>query len=306
MKLYDLGTGRSSQKREILAIERCIKLVKPGTGNITMILPDGILNGDRNSNIREFIQKESKLLAVVGLNKETFEGYNATVKTSIFFLKRKEKPDDAISEKVFMAVCTNSGYAPTGLQVPGNQLPDILFDLKNYLKNNSAEPVFKYSKIVTLQNAGDRLDAERYIAVEKEADIGTPELTAENFFKELQGLQQQSQQIHNSLKRVYSEDEFEFIKTSELLNPIQTIIKVNPSEEYNRLGIRGKGGGVFIRETVSGEVIKADKLNQAKEGWFIYSRLFAHNGSFAYIDKNTAGGLFSNEFPTFELKETEF
>lgn len=305
LKLYDLGSGRSSQKREILAVERCIKLVKPGKGVVAMILPDGILNGDRNANIREFIQKESRVLAVIGLNKETFEGYNATVKTSIVLLKRKEAPDDSVSEKVFMAVCTNSGYAPTGLQVPGNQLPDILFDLKNYLKS-STEPVFKYSKIVTLQNAGDRLDAERYIAVEEEATVETPELTAENFFKELQGLQQQSQQIHNSLKRIYSQEEFEFVKVSELLNPVQEIIKVNSSEEYNRLGVRGKGGGVFIRETVSGDVIKADKLNQAKEGWFVYSRLFAHNGSFAYVDENTAGGLFSNEFPTFELKETEF
>lgn len=305
LKLYELGTGRSSQKREILAVERCIKLVKPGTGIVAMILPDGILNGDRNSYVREFIQRECTILSIVGLNKETFEGYNATVKTSIVFFKRKTLPDDKVSEKIFMAVCVNSGYAPTGLQVPGNQLPDILFDLKNFLKNQS-EPIFKYSKIVEIKSAGNRLDAERYIGVDKETIRETPELTSENFFKELQSLQSQGENINNSLKRLYSDEEFEFIKSKKLLTPTKEIIKINAAEEYNRLGVRGKGGGVFIRETVNGETIKADKLNQAKEGWFVYSRLFAHNGSFAYVNEDAAGGLFSNEFPTFDVNETKF
>ena len=79
------------------------------------------------------------------------------------------------------------------------------------------------------------------------------------------------------------------------------MVIINPNKEYNRLGIRGKVHGVFIRETVKGGVIKSKKLNQAKENWFVYSRLFAHNGSFAFIDQNTAGGVFSGEFPTFEL-----
>lgn len=163
---FTLGSGRNSQSREILAIERCINLVKKGAGMIAIILPDGILNGDRNSYIREFIHREAYLIGVIGLNKETFEGYNAAVKTSILFLKRKETPEESLPGKVFMAVCTNTGYSPTGTQIPGNQLPDILFDFRNYLKAQNSEkfePIHKYSKLVSLSNTLDRIDAERYI-----------------------------------------------------------------------------------------------------------------------------------------------
>jgi len=304
---YELGIGRSSQKREILAIERCVKLVKPGTGRIAMILPDGILNGDRNSYVRDFMQRECKTLAIVGLNKETFEGYNATVKTSIVILQRKQTAsDNDFTKEIFMAVCLNSGYAPTGLQVPGNQLPDILFDLKNFLKGSKTSHIYPYSAINKIKDSHSRLDSERYIQISEQNILDAPETTAENFYKEISAIQQQSDKIYNSLKRIYTNNEFEFLSNKKLLVPIENIIKINAAEEYNRLGIRGKNGGVFIRETVLGETIKAAKLNQVKEDWFAYSRLFAHNGSFAFIDADMAGGLFSNEFPTFQLSFDKF
>jgi type I restriction enzyme M protein len=298
---YSFGSGRSSQKREILAIERCINLVKKGTGKVVMVLPDGILNGDRNSLVREYIQKETNIIAIIGLNKETFQGYNASAKTSIIILKRKQKPDDKISDKIFMSVCTNTGYAPTGLQIPGNQLPDILFDLKNYLKDEESDSIFKYSKIITIGTLSDRLDSERYIPVIEENEIGTPDIVSENFYNDIFQLKTQSEDIKHALQKIYNNQKFKFYKTEDLLKPTANMVKINPNEEYNRLGIRGKGHGVFTREIVMGGVIKSKKLNQAKENWFVYSRLFAKNGSFAFIDEDMAGGVFSGEFPTFEL-----
>jgi type I restriction enzyme M protein len=298
---YTLGAGRDSQKREILAIERCINLVKKGTGKIVMVLPDGILNGDRDSYVREYIQKETNIIAIIGLNKETFQGYNASAKTSIIILKRKEEPNDEISDKIFMAVCTNSGYAPTGLQVPGNQLPDILFDLKNYLLNNNTDFIFKYSNIININSLTDRLDSERYIPINEENEIESPDIITENFYNEILQLKIQSEDIKNSLRKVYEEQKFEFFKTEDLLKPIENLIVVNPNEEYARLGIRGKGHGIFIRETTAGSRIKSKKLNQVKKDWFVYSRLFAKNGSFAYVNEDTEGGVFSKEFPTFKL-----
>ncbi|MEA2074855.1 MAG: restriction endonuclease subunit S [Euryarchaeota archaeon] len=59
--------------------------------------------------------------------------------------------------------------------------------------------------------------------------------------------------------------------------------------------------GLFGKEEKSGEEIKADKAFLVKEGDFIYSRLFARNGSFAVAGKKHDGYYVSNEFPTFEL-----
>jgi len=298
---FTLGDGRNSQSREILAVERCINLVKKGSGIVAFVVPDGILNGDRNSYVREYIQKETQILAVIGLNKETFQGYSASVKTSVLILKRKEQPSNDISKKIFMAVCTNSGYAPTGLQITGNQLPDILFDFKNYLKDNKHDHIFKYSKVVVIDSISTRLDAERYISIDIEETIENPNIVSENLFNEINILVSQILSIKNSMQSTFDKKDFDFYKADKLFIPVRNQISIKSNEEYERLGVSGKGNGVFKKEPVNGSVIKATRLNQVKAGWFVYSRLFAHNGSFAYIKNETAGGVFSGEFPTFEL-----
>lgn len=299
---FSLGDGRSSQSREILAIERCLNLVKKGTGIVAFILPDGILNGDRNAYVREYIQKEANVLAVIGLNKETFQGYSASVKTSAVILKRKLVPNDEISDEIFMAVCTNTGYAPTGLQITGNQLPDILFDFRNSLKDKNHEHIFKYSKVVKIDSLSARLDAERYIPVNEDSTIELPNIVSENLLNEINILGKQIVNIQMSMQKVFDRSAFDFIKAEKIFSPIKNIISIKPDEEYERLGVSGKGNGVFKKEPASGSIIKAKRLNQVKAGWFVYSRLFAHNGSFAYTTNENAGGVFSGEFPTFTLK----
>jgi type I restriction enzyme M protein len=306
LNAFTLGDGRSSQSREILAIERCLNLVKKGTGIVAFILPDGILNGDRNAYVREYIQKEANVLAVVGLNKETFQGYSASVKTSAVILKRKEVPNDEISNEIFMAVCTNTGYAPTGLQITGNELPDILFDFRNSLKDKKHESIFKYSKIVKIDSLSARLDAERYIPVDEESSIDLPNIVSENLLNEIKILGKQIANIQLSMQKVFDRNEFDFIKAEKLFTPIKNTITIKPEEEYERLGVSGKGNGVFKKEPAAGTIIKAKRLNQVKSGWFVYSRLFAHNGSFAYTTGETAGGVFSGEFPTFTLKSDKY
>jgi type I restriction enzyme M protein len=301
LELFTLGNGRSSQAREILAIERCLNLVKKGTGIVAMIVPDGILNGDRNSYVRKFIQEESEILGIIGLNKETFQGYNATVKTSVIFLKRKTNSNDVISDKIFMAVCLNSGYAPTGQQITGNQLPDILFDFSNYLKNRQYDPLYKYSKIVEIDTSTSRLDAERYIPVSENTLIDPPNIVSENLLQEVIALQNQIITIQKSMQKSFDKNDFDFYKVDKIFTPVKNIILIKENEEYERLGISGKGNGVFKKEPASGSIIKAKYLNQAQTGWFVYSRLFAHNGSFAFVNNETAGGVFSSEFPTFTL-----
>lgn len=302
LNAFTLGDGRSSQSREILAIERCLNLVKKGTGIVAFVLPDGILNGDRNAYVREFIQRESKVLAVIGLNKETFQGYSASVKTSVVILKRKEEPSDEISNEVFMAVCTNTGYAPTGLQITGNQLPDILFDFKNFIKDKKQDHLFKYSKIVKIDSQTSRLDAERYIPVHEDSTIELPNIVSENLLNEIDILAKQIVNIQKSMQKVFDKSEFDFVKADKIFTPVKNVISIKADEEYERLGVSGKGNGVFKKEPASGSIIKAKRLNQVKAGWFVYSRLFAHNGSFAYTTNETAGGVFSGEFPTFTLK----
>lgn len=298
---FELGSGRMSQKREILAVERCIKLVKKKTGIVAFILPDGILNNDSFDYVREYINKEVDVLGVIGLNKETFEGYNATVKTSILIMRRKEIPRSKNNHKVFMAVCTNSGYAPTGQQVAGNQLPDILFDFRNYYLGLNEKPIFKYCSIVKINEPSDRIDAERYIKHEETDQLLNHSDLSGYFSERIGKVNQISLDVNKVLQKIYTSEEFDYISISDFIKPISNPIALNKEAQYIRLGVSGNGLGVFKKEPCYGREIKAKYLNKVKSGTLVYSRLFAKNGSFGYIDENTTECYISSEFPTFEV-----
>jgi type I restriction enzyme M protein len=303
----ELGNGRVSQKREVLALERCVKLVKKKTGIIGIILPDGLLNNDESKYFREYINDNAELVAVIGLNKETFEGYNAQAKTSILFMRRKESPSSSKNQEVFMAVCQNSGYAPTGEQISGNQLPDILFDLKKYLTDKKHfEPIHPLTAIVKIENPGDRIDAERYISIPGKKKLEFYIDAADKLSSQIDKAGKLAIKVKESLTRMYTKEHFEYVPLSDLLTPCENKTKLVSETLYTQLGIRGNAGGVFIRKTSKGSKIKAKTLNQVESGWFVYSRLFAKNGSFAITQKEHVGGVFSNEFPTFKIKKTVY
>lgn len=89
----ELGAGRRSQERIILALERAVNLVHPG-GRIGIIVIDGVLNNDTTAYIRDYIKKNTWVKAIVSLNSETFEGYGSRAKTSVLLLEKKQLPDE--------------------------------------------------------------------------------------------------------------------------------------------------------------------------------------------------------------------
>jgi len=74
-------------KTEILFIERCLDLLKPG-GRMGIVLPEGIYNNPSLSYVREFTENRAFLKAVVSLPQETFISSGASVKCSLLFLNK--------------------------------------------------------------------------------------------------------------------------------------------------------------------------------------------------------------------------
>lgn len=92
--LFDLPkSGRA--KTEILFIERCLALLKPG-GRLGIVLPEGIYNNPSLAYVREYVEDRAFIRAVVSLPQETFFSSGASVKASLLFLQRfteKEQRD---------------------------------------------------------------------------------------------------------------------------------------------------------------------------------------------------------------------
>ena len=77
-------------------------------------------------------------------------------------------------------------------------------------------------------------------------------------------------------------------------------VKVTPDGTYPNLGILSYGRGVFEKPDIDGSATSATVLNQVRSGQFIYSRLFAFEGAYAYVPTKFDGRYVSNEFPTFD------
>jgi len=96
-------------KRDILFLERCIDVLKPG-GRMAIVLPQGNLNNLGTRPLRSWIADRARLLAVVGLHVNTFKPFTGT-KTSVIFLQKwggaAGKPLN--NYPVFMATSQKSG-----------------------------------------------------------------------------------------------------------------------------------------------------------------------------------------------------
>ncbi|MCX6764016.1 MAG: N-6 DNA methylase [Candidatus Moranbacteria bacterium] len=121
---YDLGfkwdkdfekTSKHQNKvsRDVLFIERDLNFLKPG-GRMAIVLPQGVLNNTQMEYVRKFILKKAKLLAVVGLNGNTFKPHTGT-KTSVLFLQKWGEDEKIPSDyPIFMAVSKKGGKDTSG------------------------------------------------------------------------------------------------------------------------------------------------------------------------------------------------
>jgi type I restriction enzyme M protein len=86
--LFDLPKGEKSKiKTEILFIERCLSLLRPG-GRLGIVLPEGIFNNPSLAYVREFCENRAFIRAVVSLPQETFLSSGASVKASLLFMQK--------------------------------------------------------------------------------------------------------------------------------------------------------------------------------------------------------------------------
>jgi type I restriction enzyme M protein len=86
--LFDLPkSDKAKIKTEVLFIERCLDLLKPG-GRLAIVLPEGIFNNPSLAYVREFVENRAFIRAVVSLPQETFVSSGASVKCSLLFLQK--------------------------------------------------------------------------------------------------------------------------------------------------------------------------------------------------------------------------
>lgn len=112
LKKYTLGcrnrkrTPRSSQSLEIVFLERFIQLAGKG-GQISIILPDGVLANPALQYVRDFVAKTCFIKAVVSLPRGIF--HHTTSKTHILHLVKKRDLREKQQFPVVLAIADEPG-----------------------------------------------------------------------------------------------------------------------------------------------------------------------------------------------------
>ncbi|MEW5718369.1 MAG: N-6 DNA methylase [Chloroflexota bacterium] len=98
------------QPPQILFIERCLQLLKPG-GRAGIVLPEGVFGNPSDRYIWEYVRQNAAVLAIVSLPPETFQPSTHT-KTSVVFFQK-----GAAQKRVFMAVAKTIGHNKNGKEI---------------------------------------------------------------------------------------------------------------------------------------------------------------------------------------------
>lgn len=118
LRQYELakkdGKLRNNVERHILFIERSLDAVRPG-GRMAIVLPQGVLNNTNMEYIRNWLFDKARILAVVGLQGNTFKPHTGT-KTSVLFLQKRgaEAGESLKDYPIFMAVSKKAGKDNSG------------------------------------------------------------------------------------------------------------------------------------------------------------------------------------------------
>lgn len=72
---------------EVLFIERCLNLLRPG-GRMGIVLPEGVLNNTNLQKVRDFVESRAKIILITSIPQDVFIAAGATVKPSLLFFKK--------------------------------------------------------------------------------------------------------------------------------------------------------------------------------------------------------------------------
>jgi type I restriction enzyme M protein len=189
--LFDVG--KMSGATEVLFVERCLDLLKPG-GRMGIVLPEGVLNSSNLQNARELFETRAKILLVVSLPQSVFMASGATVSTSLVFFKKftesEQKEYNRITKKAKNEV--------------KNKYKEILNTIKEQLSQNenvAPSAVKKKELRKELKRTHDKMEREVLTTIKSEFDYEIPISKIENAGISKTGVVNENQsQLHGLLK----------------------------------------------------------------------------------------------------------
>ncbi len=270
-------------------------------GRCGMVVPDGVLNSKGSGEIiRQELLENYNLYAIIRLPEGVFSPYTDIPVNLIFFNRDGNKKDHIWYYELPLPENRKKYTKTMPLVYEEFEECQTLIDEEKLSKNSW---IVKHSDIrsnnynLDIKNPNKTYE---YESVDPDDIIKNLSEKIDTLHKSVETL---SYKLIN-LKKVISNSKFDIKKIKSFAIKSDKKIVLQSDNTYTFLGMSSSCKGLFKKGEKDGNRIKADKAYIVQEGDFVYSRLFARNGSFAVAKKEHDGCVVSNEFPIFKIDET--
>ncbi len=129
---------------QVLFVERCLSLVRPG-GRIGMVVPESLISNKTYRYVVDYIQAHSIIKAVIGMPEVLFKisGKGGThTKTCLLLLQKKfeKRAEDESPPAIFMAEAQWCGRDSRGQPIDRDDLPEIAARYRDYEQGLLTQP----------------------------------------------------------------------------------------------------------------------------------------------------------------------
>lgn len=265
LELYQINNNST----EILFIERCINLLKPGK-RAGIVLPEGVLDNPALDRIRRFIESRAKILNITSIPADVFLSSGANIKPSLVFIEKFK--DGEIPEKDYLLSVTkvnDAGISSTGLPSNNEELPIAAKEVASWLSGEVHSNMI-YTKIV------NRSDLSSW-SVKSIFDT-----TSVNY---------------NPL--------YKKVRIGNVVSLNKDIICVEPNIEYTRLTVKLFNKGIQKRDTIIGALIGTKRQTRVKGGQFIISKIDGKSAAFGIVDSSLEGAIVTPDFLVYDIDKTQ-
>ena len=265
LELYQINNNST----EILFIERCINLLKPGK-RAGIVLPEGVLDNPALDRVRRFVESRAKILNITSIPADVFLSSGANIKPSLVFIEKFK--DGEIPEKDYLLSVTkvnDAGISSTGLPSNNEELPIAAKEVVSWLSGEVLSNMI-YTKIV------NRSDLSSWSV---KPIFDTTSINYNPLYKK--------------------------VRIGNVVSLNKDIICVEPNIEYTRLTVKLFNKGIQERDTVMGALIGTKRQTRVKGGQFIISKIDGKSAAFGIVDSSLEGAIVTPDFLVYDIDTTQ-
>ena len=233
-------------------------------GRCAVVIPEGLLFRDVDLDLRKYMLRFCKIIAIISLPKGVFRPYAKQNKTNIIILEKENEEEAKGTDSIWFYDLKHDGFdlnSDLRPEMDENDIPDLLdkWSAKMDGKNSWSVAINK------IKEKNYDLMAKTYMPVD--------EYTS----RYLQ------------------------VPFSEIMTENKEYIIIDDQTQYQRITVKLHGKGVVSRDFVMGKKLRTKKQKLAKTNQFVVAELDAKFGGFGVIPENLEDSIVSSHYYLFDL-----